>query len=165
MKLFISGKFNDKTIIRKYMDVFEKMGHTITFDWTSYEKNAADPKEMGVAAVEDINGVRDDSFTESETKLSVSDVHVIIITDKSYPYKGTLYELGCSLGLKKPIWMWNPFSDAEIMKTPFYWHPQISHFETMENLYKHLTWIDQVGKTLSEGDVYFNGEKATKIKK
>lgn len=120
MKLFISGKFDDKEFIRSCMTTMKHQGHTITFDWTIYEEGKED--DMSLVAVNDIDGVKN------------CDCHIIIITDANYPYKGCFCELGCSLGLGKKIIMCNPFERAECVNTPFYYHPLIVHVKKFEEI-------------------------------
>lgn len=123
MKLFVSGKYGDKKLIKTKMDELIKLGYEITHDWTTFENGKYD---LSSAAVFDINGVKS------------CDVHVIVITDDKYVYRGTFTELGCALGLEKPILIFCPFEKAQCMTVPFYHHPSIKHFKIWTDLLKEL---------------------------
>lgn len=116
MKIFVSGKFDDKLFIKNKINELQDLGYEITFDWTSFEDNTVNKSIATLAAINDIDGVKN------------CDVHIIIISDKDYIYRGTFTELGCSLGLNKKILIWCPFEDAFCMSNPFYYHPSIRHF-------------------------------------
>ncbi|QKF94363.1 nucleoside 2-deoxyribosyltransferase [Fadolivirus algeromassiliense] len=131
IKVFVSGKFAEKPLIRSKMDELEKLGYKITHDWTSYEKTPSNKDESKLAAIFDIEGIQK------------CDIHVVVISDKDYPYRGTFCEMGCSMGLNKRILLWNPFDDAACMTVPFYNHPCVTHFKTWEELVVELDKIKQ----------------------
>lgn len=129
-KLFVSGKFNDRKLIRDKMDELEKLGYTITHDWTTKEKCVGD-KNLRIAGIEDINRVKD------------CDLHIIVITDPEYPYCGTFAELGCSLGLNKIVFIYCPFEKTMCMDVPFYYHPLIMHYSDWNTLLNNLESISK----------------------
>lgn len=124
MKVYVGGKFADKQKIRGYMDEIEKLGHTISHDWTSFKVKLDEDNifmgntsedNMEESAKYDIKGVQE------------CDVMVAILDDKQYPYQGTFTELGCALGLGKKIIVMCPEPDAECRTTCFFYHPTIIH--------------------------------------
>lgn len=114
MKIYIGGKFADKQKIRSYMDQVEKLGHTITHDWTSFEYKPTEDDMFMVVKDENNDGVEN---MEESAKYDIEgvqdcDIFVGIFEDKIYPYRGTFTELGCALGLKKKIIVMCPEPDA-----------------------------------------------------
>lgn len=126
IKLFVSGKFADKSFIKAKMNELETLGYCITHDWATHEKSHDNKNDLMNASVLDINGVKE------------SDIHIIIITDTNYPYRGTFTELGCSLGLNKQVFIWCPFEKASCMSNPFYYHPLTKHFVSWDKLLEEL---------------------------
>lgn len=82
MKVYVAGKFQDRTKVRGLMDKLEGLGHEITFDWTI--EHYAKKEETIEDAVECLQGVID---AEVYVGLFVED-HI---------YKGALVELGIAL--------------------------------------------------------------------
>ncbi len=122
MKVYVAGKFADKAKLRKYMDELEKLGHSITYDWTSYKGKPTEDdlfggseqdENMEESAVFDIQGVID------------CDVLVCIFEDPKYEYRGTFTELGCALGLGKKIITMCPEPTASCRENCFFHHPSI----------------------------------------
>lgn len=126
MKVFVSGKFDDKLFIKNKIIELQQLGHEITFDWTVFEDDTCNEDLAKIAAINDIDGVKK------------CDVHIIIISDKDYVYRGTFTELGCSLGLNKKILIWCPFDTAYCMSNPFYYHPLIRHFKDWNSCLQFL---------------------------
>jgi nucleoside 2-deoxyribosyltransferase len=134
LKLFVSGKYDDRSLIREKINELRELGHTITYDWTDekniaeLQKNYTDKKQKSaVEANLDINGVKN------------CDCHIIIITDKTYAYRGTSTELGCSLGLGKCVYLYCPFKDASCMTCPFYNHPLVECFDSWTKLLEKIS--------------------------
>ena len=127
MKVYVTGKYTDKKKIREYMDIIEKLGHTITHDWTSYVPVLTDDelfmgdvghgKNSEKSSVSNINGISDSDFV------------VLIMEDKNYHYNETFAELGCALALKKEIVIMCPEPDATCRTNCFFWHTEISRVD------------------------------------
>jgi len=119
VNIFLSGKFADKQSIKQKICELESMGYKITHDWTTHELPSLTSFDgLQEAAIGDINGVKD------------CDVHILVMTDKEYPYRGTFAELGCSLGLGKRIMIYCPLDDHDgnFKRVPFYHHPLVEHY-------------------------------------
>jgi len=127
MKVYVAGKFTDKEKIRGYMDELEKLGHTITHDWTSFKPTYDEDdlfmgdenqgEDMEQSAIHNIQGIRD------------ADAVVCIMEDKKYAYRGTFTELGCAIGLKKEIILMCPEPDAICRTNCFFHHPDITRVD------------------------------------
>lgn len=128
-KVFVSGKYGDRKLIKTKMDELKKLGFEIIHDWTTYEDEVGDKKKAGSAAIFDIDGVKN------------CDMHIVVISDDKYPFRGTFCEMGCSLGLNKKILILNPFNKANCMTVPFYFHPLVTHFKTWDELVSFLEKI------------------------
>ena len=88
MKIFVAGTWEYKKKIKKWMELLERNGHTITCDWTMHIESS----EMGKLeyAVEDIEGIKK------------CDIFVLDAEGKS---NGKMIEVGIALILKKPIYV------------------------------------------------------------
>ena len=74
------------------MNQFEKARLLITYDWTAVEQGYNPTTEQKASwAKADVEGVKS------------ADYLVIILTDKTYTYRGTSTELGVALGLNIPV--------------------------------------------------------------
>lgn len=114
VRVYISGKFSDKEMIKTYMTQLQKFGHTITHDWTSYVSDSSN------RAFKNVEGV------------AFSEVVVIFMTDPKYSYRETFTELGASLGLLKEIYIICPDKNSDCMTNVFFHHPSISHIDSWE---------------------------------
>lgn len=126
MKIFISGKFSEPNPIKAKVIELRKLGHIITHDWTTYQETPGDPDDMKKAAVFDIEGVKQ------------CDLHIVIINDPTYPYRGTFCEMGCSMGLGKSIYLLTTCQNPICTQLPFYYHPNVRHFTHWEDLVKQI---------------------------
>ena len=121
MKIYVAGNFNNKLFIRSKMNELEKLGCTITHDWTNCKSN-----DFSVAATKDMNGVKE------------CDILVVIMTDKKKTYRGTFTEIGCGLGANKTILLYNPHEYSFSMTNCFYFHPAIIHFKKWEDCVNYI---------------------------
>ena len=120
IKIYVAGKWSDKTYINSIIDHLEQLGYSITHNWTKVENVTRDPISLGEMAILDINGVKN------------ADALLVSMTDPDYAYRGTFTEIGCALALDKKIIIVSSDIDQTI-KTPyystncFYHHPNIIH--------------------------------------
>ena len=126
IKIFVSGKFADKPLIKTKMTELQELGYILTHDWTIHETNHNGVSNKTNAAINDINGIK------------ACDIQIIIISDDKYPYRGTFTELGCSLGLEKQVLILCSFKKAYCMTNPFYYHPLVKHYESWSDLLVEL---------------------------
>ena len=126
VKIFVSGKFFDKEVISSFMNMFRNMGHVITHDWTKFEGDNPTDEELKIAGENDINGVRN------------CDIHIIILSDPNYAYRGTFAELGCSLGLGKRVMIFSGPKEGLYMRVPFYHHPLVEHYYDFDKLLANI---------------------------
>lgn len=127
MKIYLAGKWTEKKDIKDKMNELIEMGHTITHDWTSFESEGKGVEKKQQSAIKDIQAVRD------------CDILVAIMNDKTYPFRGTFTEIGCGLGLNKPIIILCQDDDAYCTTNCFYYHPNIKHFKTWNQVLKVIT--------------------------
>ncbi len=109
MKIFVSGKFEDRLNIRILQNELRKMGHEIVEDWTYHEySDKGYPREYAIA---DIQGSQQ------------ADIYIgRFVAD--YNYKGALVEMGVCLGLQKPCYIIGHAMDSCI----FINHPLVKQF-------------------------------------
>lgn len=131
VKVFVSGKYAEKPLIKSKMIELENLGYFITHDWTTHPESPISNNEHQLLATFDIEGIRK------------CDVQIVIISDADYPYRGTFCEMGCAMGLNKRIFIFNPLEDALCTNVPFYYHGCVSHFDTWDGLLIELNKIKQ----------------------
>ncbi len=109
MKVFVSGKFEDREAIRRLQLVLQHFGYEIAEDWTHHEySDKGYPVEYAQA---DIEGVKN------------CDVYVgRFVAD--YNYKGAFVEMGAAIALGKEVCIIGHAADSCI----FIHHPCIKQF-------------------------------------
>jgi nucleoside 2-deoxyribosyltransferase len=110
MKIYIAGKWTSKQDIQQKMQQLKLLGHEITHDWTSNDGTLQE------SAILDINGVKN------------ADIVIAVMDDPVYPYRGTLCEIGCALGLGKKVFVYggtNP-EISTFYKVCFVHHPLVN---------------------------------------
>lgn len=91
MRVYVSGKFEERTAIRKIMDAIEKNGHTIVHDWTQEDVCETD---------------RDRRERAMMCLLSIPKAEVmVVVMYTNAPYKGTYVEMGIALAANVPIYI------------------------------------------------------------
>lgn len=121
MRIYVGGKFGDKSIIRCVMTSLRDRGHEITHDWTRLSPAPDDFVGLGQCAEWDIDGVRQ------------ADAVVFLITDSDYPYRGTFCEVGAALYGRKTIVIVGPNTTAAA-RNCFWHHSSIHHYDTVEEM-------------------------------
>lgn len=123
LTFYMGGKWANRIEIHMLIEQLEDLGARVTHDWT--RTKADDPpteEQQHDAAEKDVNGVRD------------ADVVILLMTDKTYAYRGTCTELGVALGCcKEHIWIVGP-STADAARNVFWHHPRVRHFEKWADL-------------------------------
>ena len=109
MKIYVAGKWEDRSRISSIMRSLEEMGFQITCDWTDHKySDEAYPQQY---CIEDLRGVQD------------ADLYLgIFLFD--YNYRGALVEMGIALGMGVPVWL---FGD-KINSCIFSHHPSVRKF-------------------------------------
>ena len=124
MKFYIAGRWLERKFIKTIMTHIEKMGHTVTHDWTIEGEDVGyDPAELAVNAVEDIEGVK------------ACDV-LIAITINEHHYRGTYGEIVGALILDKPVWMVGQAPSTN--KFVFKFHPNVTQIKSLRSLYRKV---------------------------
>jgi nucleoside 2-deoxyribosyltransferase len=131
-KVWVSGAWIHREEMGVKIDQIRQMGYEITHDWTRVEKTPnPTPKEQGSYAKFDIDGVKK------------SDVAVAVMDDPDYAYRGTCTEIGCALGVGKPLHIVWPYSlnscEKYVQTNVFFWHPDITHHKSWEDFVRYLS--------------------------
>ncbi len=127
-KIYVAGKWMDKELIHTYIKQFEEKGYTITHDWTQIETgDVHTQEELAGFAAADIKGVVD------------ADALVTIITDISYPYRGSCSELGAALATNKKVFVLNlANTHTGYHSNIFAKHALVSHYLDLSALLRDL---------------------------
>lgn len=132
MKLYVAGKWQEKSQVRKVQDYLKDRGHEITYDWTQHEMTV-DPEEGG-----DIIEIYGQHYSRTELgEQSVGDANgvneadvVVIVAINNHRYAGAFTEMGISIGHGRPVYVIGHGMDYNI----FIYHPLVQVFESMEDL-------------------------------
>lgn len=134
VKVYVAGKWGDRHIIADVICQLEEKGIEITHNWTTSEVFDDDKKteEYAVLYSElDIDGVRR------------ADVMIAIITDPDYAYRGTCTELGAALGLRKPVYVIDPYDNSGFASNIFSKHRLVKKVDHISELIAILLHSDQ----------------------
>lgn len=122
---YMISKFATKDIIKEKIKEVQNIGFCVTHNWTK-EENYSKPKSTQVE--QDINGVVKADFV------------IAIIDNPNYHYRGSFAEIGCALGLDKPVYLvTNNLEDGSASHC-FLFHRNIIRFQTWEGLIKFLNF-------------------------
>jgi hypothetical protein len=126
--IYVAGKYSNLDEVHHAQNLLKNTGFLISYDWTiNASKNT---KSMIIDSTKDLDGVLEAEYS------------VILLTDPTYEYRGTFFELGASLtrdiqrGVKKTLVILNPNSHASTCC--FAHHPNILYFENIESVIKYL---------------------------
>jgi len=112
--VYVAGGFAFMSAIQEVQRALRDIGHQVTWDWTAVEKGPAEAvtdAEWAHYSKLDLDGVR------------TADYVVVVLTDPEYAFQGTFCELGCALGLGKPVIIMDtvdPDIPAKYRLGPFY---------------------------------------------
>lgn len=142
-KLYVAGKFADGSYVNKHIEKLEALGYTITHNWTKVEDSKEHTTdELAKYAAADIDGV------------VAADYLIVIITDPTYPYRGSCSELGAALALKKKVFVLYdlPKESTGYYSNIFAKHALVSNFSSMSDLIAALEqYCAQCHESLGEG--------------
>lgn len=79
MKIYVAGKWEDKSTVQKVQRLLRSVGHRITFDWTTVED-----ENLSVQAMHDMQGV---------LKADA----LVFVAYEDYGFRGAYVELGMAL--------------------------------------------------------------------
>jgi len=145
--IYIAGSWTDRKEISKVIKDFEELDYEITHNWTKDSSENVEKKSIidcRQCAVKDIQGVVN------------SKAVVVIMDNPKYAYRGTNNEIGCAIGLKIPVLIYNPLEVSYASTNVFYWHTGIERFNNIDSL------ITKLGKIRKEDEI-FNSAMAIKI--
>ena len=123
MRFYVAGKYQERDKVRLVFRELEKLGHSITLDWTNHDiyPNDAVAEKLGQFADDDVEGVRRaDAF-----------VGCLLNT---HEYKGLWVEMGVALALNKPCYLVGEAGNSCI----FINHKLVKKFKSFPELYEYL---------------------------
>ena len=119
MRVYVAGKFSEKKQAHSVMCQVRSLGHEVTYDWTQFSEERT-PQSMQRAANLDLQGVLD------------ADAVLALLTDPSYTYRGTFFELGAALATGKRVLVVCAAPDtSQCCTTCFYFANGIEHYATV----------------------------------
>ena len=128
IKVYIAGKWSHKKLMKYFIDSCSKH-FLITHDWTITEQEGKNtPDDMHNFALMDVDGVKN------------ANVLIIIVSDSTYPYRGTCTEMGIALGLNTKILVLDLCNDSAFRKNIFTHHKNVKYMKhpvdmaSLENL-------------------------------
>lgn len=131
--IYIAGSWTNRQDVESIMEQFKRLGYSITHNWVEIEcdniEQRSDEQKSKCAKL-DIEGVKNASAL------------VVIMDNPKYAYRGVSCEIGCALGLGIPVLIFNPLVQSYAKSNIFYWHPDIQHFSTMDDLKEALYKIN-----------------------
>lgn len=148
---FLSGDYNQKSFLNDLIQKIEKSTELkCTWNWTKVGDHDTSRETLGYYTEKQINGVVD------------ADVFIAIFNDECKEYRGTFIELGCALGLKKKIFIYNPFNiingfyfnlnqnslenNSFKAKTNCFYHPpEITQTNSFTDLLYYLGYMSKPG--------------------
>ena len=119
MRVYVAGKWEDRSRVAEIMRILRGTGFEITCDWTDhkYSDNAYPQKYC----LDDFEGVKS------------ADLYLgIFVAD--YHYRGALVEMGIALGIGIPVWLFGDKQDDCI----FSHHPSVRKFKEWGELVEAL---------------------------
>ena len=91
MKLYVAGGWPFRHSINEYVNTLKSLGYEIVSNWISRENGINTISDYEANAQHDIDEVKK------------CDCLVVCLEDDKYAYRGSYTEIGCALGLNKPI--------------------------------------------------------------
>lgn len=99
MKVYVAGKFEDYEHVRAVQDFLEKLGHTITFDWT---KEAQQQEELGRSQEQRSHATRLGNARSDVQGVEEADALVALMRPDVY---GTMVEIGIAIADETPVYL------------------------------------------------------------
>jgi len=127
-KIYVSGKFANRTVIRDAMKTLQNRNHSITHDWTQHSSAPNKTlEELRSDALADMHGIEE------------ADIVIVIIDDPYYPYKGTMFEAGYACGLQKAVYIVTQYQDlVETLLGKVCFVHVIKHVKTLAECIAHF---------------------------
>jgi len=133
--VFLSGAWIHAEKLSEYAKDLKKMGYIVEHEW--YEE----AKSVDVWTVPQLAQSAEET---REALVECCDLHVVIMDDPDYAYRGTFFEMGISTGLGTDVYLFNPHhKDGEVTSyatnQSFYWSKQVEHFTSWKDLLDELS--------------------------
>ncbi len=129
MRIYVAGKWQEKSQVKQVQIALVNVGHEITHDWTIHEMGAHesqqdtdvqigthwyDPDELAHQALGDLRGVQ---TCEA----------IVICAINPHKYSGTLTEMGIALGCGRRVLIIGDCIDGNI----FTWLPEVKVYPSL----------------------------------
>ena len=129
MRIYVAGKWQEKSQVKQVQIALVNAGHEITHDWTIHEMGAHEPKqdtdvligthwydpeELARQALGDLRGVQ-----TAEA--------IVICAINPHKYSGTLTEMGIALGCGRRVLIIGEHIDSNI----FTWLPEVKVYPSL----------------------------------
>ncbi len=129
MRIYVAGKFQEKSQVKQVQIALKNVGHEITHDWTVHDMGRHesqeptdvqigahwyDPEELARQALGDLRGVQ------------TADV-IVICAINPHRYSGTLTEMGIALGCGHRVLIIGDCIDGNI----FTWLPEVKVYPSV----------------------------------
>ena len=120
-KVYVAGAWADK---KSVIEVIEKLKDKceITRNWTKVTEEEKKIHPLADFAELDLQGVIQ------------AEMVVIVVSLKDYAYRGTTTELGCALGLRKPVYVYEIVEGSKFMDNLFIHHRLIHRIKDLSEL-------------------------------
>lgn len=121
VKVYVAGKWYDRSTIKTFIEQLKSADVEITHDWTiTEEEDKKTDQDCARFAELDLQGV------------AGADAVIIIITDATYPYRGTCVECGAALASRIPIFVVTLVESADFNTNIFMKHPLVHHLSSFD---------------------------------
>ena len=144
MKLYVIAKFEERHHARQWMQILERAGHTITYNWCEAQQYTQEQ------AVLDFEGVK------------AADA-VVFVSERNLRYCGALVEMGMALALGKPVYMTGHALDTTCIFTLL---PGVRYDadELMRETPERLAWAKEAAERRTQAVQGYTGTDAEALK-
>jgi len=136
VNIYVAGSWENRVNIRNFWILpLQKLGYTITHDWTIMEcSNIRTVEHQKLCAKKDLEGVM-----SADLLVVIMDNHISL----DYHYRGTNFEMGAASALGIPIFLFNPWhqhdnpdlsSYGSLGSNVFYFSEGITYFSNAHQL-------------------------------
>jgi len=139
--IYVGGCFDDYTEIRKIQNFVKSKGFEISYDWTIHAEKTIKTRNTKERSIK---------ILQEESDLDINGVHksdwsIFVINKENYVYRGTFCEIGASLMRdimlkQKRTIIIESDDDTYAKSLCFYYHPNIIHVKTLEELEKIILY-------------------------
>lgn len=125
LRFYVAGSFSEKEKMRDLMDMIERIGHEISFDWTTHQSISPYEKHLGLAA----------KYTEEDIE-GATNCDVFILISSKTGGSTQFIELGAAIVTKtvKKIFIVGPHNKRSMS----FFHPKVERVNSVEEVFTKL---------------------------